>query len=67
MAAVDVYEHEPLRDPSHPLLTMDNVVCTPHAGDVTRDEWEIDAVFEQIVACARGNRINVVTPDALAC
>src|SRR6516162_8765565 len=26
MAAVDVYEEEPLRDPTHPLLTMPNVV-----------------------------------------
>src|SRR5947207_10155055 len=30
MAAVDVYEDEPLRDVSHPLLNMPNVVCTPH-------------------------------------
>ncbi|HEX5839954.1 MAG TPA: D-2-hydroxyacid dehydrogenase family protein, partial [Anaerolineales bacterium] len=34
MAAIDVYEDEPLRDPGHPLLTMDNVVCTPHIGYV---------------------------------
>ena len=39
MAAVDVYEEEPLRDPSDPLLTMPNVVCTPHIGYVTRDEY----------------------------
>jgi D-3-phosphoglycerate dehydrogenase len=35
-AAVDVYEHEPLTDPDNPLLRMDNVVCTPHIGYVTR-------------------------------
>src|SRR5438445_4489815 len=29
MAAVDVFEDEPLLDTSHPLLQMDNVVCTP--------------------------------------
>src|ERR1700759_5189303 len=36
MAAVDVYEKEPLRDTAHPLLNMDNVVCTPHLGYVSR-------------------------------
>ena len=64
MAAVDVYEDEPLRDPGHPLLTMDNVVCTPHIGYVTRDEYEIQFsdIFDQIVAYAAGNPINVVNP-----
>ena len=41
MAAVDVYEEEPLRDTTHPLLNMPNVICTPHLGYVTRDEYEI--------------------------
>ena len=64
MAAVDVYEEEPLRDPNHPLLKMDNVVCTPHIGYVTRDEYEIQFsdVFDQIIAYAAGNPINVVNP-----
>ena len=64
MAAVDVYEHEPLRDRDDPLLTMENVVCTPHIGYVTRDEYEIQFsdVFDQIVAYAAGKPINVVNP-----
>jgi D-3-phosphoglycerate dehydrogenase / 2-oxoglutarate reductase len=67
MAAVDVYEHEPLRDPQHPLLTMDNVVCTPHLGYVTRDEYEIQFsdIFDQITAYAAGKPINVVNPEVL--
>ncbi len=67
MAAVDVYEEEPLRDPSHPLLQMDNVVCTPHIGYVTRDEYEIQFadVFDQITAYAAGHPINVVNPAVL--
>ncbi|MGD1093286.1 MAG: NAD(P)-dependent oxidoreductase, partial [Bryobacteraceae bacterium] len=67
MAAVDVYEEEPLRDTSHPLLTMDNVVCTPHIGYVTRDEYELQFsdIFDQIVAYAAGKPINVVNPEAL--
>jgi D-3-phosphoglycerate dehydrogenase / 2-oxoglutarate reductase len=36
MAAVDVYEKEPVLDTQYPLLAMDNVVCTPHIGYVTR-------------------------------
>jgi D-3-phosphoglycerate dehydrogenase len=68
MAALDVYEQEPLRDPGHPLLAMDNVVCTPHIGYVTRDEYEIQFsdIFDQIVAHAAGAPINVVNPEALA-
>jgi D-3-phosphoglycerate dehydrogenase len=67
MAAVDVYEHEPVRDPNDPLLTLPNVVCTPHIGYVTRDEYEIQFsdVFDQIVAYAGGHPINVVNPAVL--
>jgi D-3-phosphoglycerate dehydrogenase / 2-oxoglutarate reductase len=67
MAAVDVYEEEPLRDPNHPLLTTDAVVCTPHIGYVTRDEYEIQFsdVFDQILAYAEGRPINVVNPAVL--
>ena len=67
MAAVDVYETEPLTDTAHPLLQLDNVVCTPHIGYVTRDEWELQFadVFDQIVAFAAGAPINVVNPAVL--
>jgi D-3-phosphoglycerate dehydrogenase / 2-oxoglutarate reductase len=67
MAAVDVYEKEPLRDTSDPLLNMSNVVCTPHIGYVSRDEYEIQFsdIFDQIVAYAAGKPINVVNPDAI--
>ena len=67
MAAVDVYEEEPLRDTSHPLLDMENVICTPHIGYVTREEYEIQfgEIFGQIAAFVDGNPINVVNPDVL--
>jgi D-3-phosphoglycerate dehydrogenase len=67
MAAVDVYEHEPMVDTDHPLLTMGNVVCTPHIGYVTRDEYELQFsdVFDQITAYAAGTPINVVNPGSL--
>jgi D-3-phosphoglycerate dehydrogenase len=67
MAAVDVYEEEPVRDTSHPLLNMPNVICTPHLGYVTKDEYEIQFtdIFDQILAYAAGNPTNIVNPDVL--
>lgn len=67
-AAVDVYDEEPLRDTSHPLLGMENVVCTPHIGYVTREEYDLQFgdVFDQIDAYAAGAPINVVNPEVLA-
>jgi phosphoglycerate dehydrogenase-like enzyme len=39
MAAIDVYEEEPLGDPDHPLLKMENVV-NPKVFDVLKDQQE---------------------------
>jgi D-3-phosphoglycerate dehydrogenase len=66
-AAVDVYESEPVENASDPLLALDQVVCTPHIGYVSRDEYEIQFadVFDQIVAYAAGAPINVVNPLVL--
>jgi D-3-phosphoglycerate dehydrogenase / 2-oxoglutarate reductase len=67
LAAVDVYEREPLRDPAHPLLGMENVVATPHIGYVTHEEYEtqFSDVFDQIVSYAAGTPIHVVNPEVL--
>ena len=67
MAGVDVYEEEPLLDTTHPLLNMDNVVCTPHIGYVGRDEFEIQFsdIFDQILAYGAGKPINVINPEVL--
>ncbi len=67
MAAVDVYEEEPVLDGNHPLLSMENVVCTPHIGYVTRDEYELQftEIFDQITAYAAGSPTHVVNPRAL--
>jgi len=66
MAAVDVYEQKPVTDANHPLLALDNVICTPHIGYVTRDEYEVQFtdIFDQITAFAAGTPINVVNPEA---
>ena len=67
-AAIDVFEQEPMRDAQHPLLQMKNVVCTPHLGYVTHEEWELQFIdiFDQINAYAAGAPINVVNPEVLA-
>src|SRR5258705_8276729 len=60
MAAVDVFEDEPVRDTRHPLLTMPNVVCTPHIGYVSREEYAVQfaEIFDQIIAYAAGAPAN---------
>jgi D-3-phosphoglycerate dehydrogenase len=67
LAAVDVFEQEPLIDPSDPLLLLPNVLATPHIGYVTHEEYEMQfvGIFEQIVAYARGAPTNVVNPDVV--
>jgi D-3-phosphoglycerate dehydrogenase len=66
-AAVDVFEEEPVRDTTHPLLTMDNVVATPHIGFVSREAFErqFSEIFDQIFAYAAGTPINVINPEVL--
>ena len=68
MAAVDVFEEEPVRDTNHPLLCMPQVIATPHVGYVTREEYETQFtdIFDQIIAYAAGTPINVINPDVLA-
>jgi D-3-phosphoglycerate dehydrogenase len=53
-AAVDVYEEEPIERGSHPLLSLDNVVCTPHLGYVERDSYELyfGQAFDNVIAFA---------------
>jgi D-3-phosphoglycerate dehydrogenase len=67
LAAVDVYEEEPVLKGRHPLLKMDNVVCTPHLGYVERDGYEhlFGHAFDQVLAYAAGKPINVLNPEAL--
>ena len=61
-AAVDVYEEEPILGAQHPLLAMDNAVCTPHLGYVEKDSYELyfGQAFDNVVAFAEGKATNVV-------
>lgn len=67
MAAIDVYEEEPLPAGQYPLLERDNVICTPHLGYVERDalEYMFEVIFDQVLAYAIGRPINVVNAEVL--
>lgn len=65
--AVDVYDDEPVLNGNHPLLKMDNAVCTPHLGYVDRDTYEkyYGAAVDSILAYAEGKPVNVLNPEVL--
>jgi D-3-phosphoglycerate dehydrogenase / 2-oxoglutarate reductase len=66
MAAVDVFDTEPILQ-GHPLLRLENAVCTPHIGYVEQDNYEMifDAAFENVLNFIRNHPTNLVNPDAL--
>ena len=66
MAAVDVFESEPILQ-GHPLLRLENAVCTPHLGYVEHDSYEMyfSAAFDNVVNFVNGTPTNIVNPDSL--
>jgi D-3-phosphoglycerate dehydrogenase len=66
MAAVDVFESEPILQ-GHPLLRLENAVCTPHIGYVELDSYEtyFSAAFDNVVNFVHGHPTNIVNPEAL--
>lgn len=66
MAAIDVFETEPVLQ-GHPLLRMENAVCTPHLGYVEQDSYELylDAAFDNVLNFIRGEPSHIVNPEAL--
>lgn len=67
LAAIDVFESEPILQ-GHPLLRMENVICTPHIGFVETDSYEMyfRVAFENIVAWVEGQPKNIVNPEVLS-
>ena len=66
MAAVDVFDPEPVLQ-GHPLLRLENAVCTPHIGYVELDSYEMyfSAAFDNVVNFVNGQPTNIINPDAL--
>lgn len=66
-AAIDVYESEPVLNREHPLVSMPNVICTPHLGYVTWETYELyySAVVDNILAYVAGAPTNVANPEVL--
>lgn len=66
MAAVDVFETEPILQ-GHPLLRLENAVCTPHIGYVEQDSYELyfGTAFDNVVNFVRGAPSNIINPEAL--
>jgi D-3-phosphoglycerate dehydrogenase len=66
MAAVDVFETEPILQ-GHPLLRLENAICTPHLGYVEQDSYEqyFGAAFDNVVNFVAGHPTNIVNPEAL--
>jgi D-3-phosphoglycerate dehydrogenase len=66
MAAVDVFESEPILQ-GHPLLRLENAVCTPHIGYVEQDSYELyfKAAFDNVINFVNGAPTNILNPDAL--
>lgn len=66
MAAVDVFESEPPLA-GHPLLRLENAICTPHLGFVERESYELyfSSAFDNVLNFLAGKPSNVANPDAL--
>jgi len=65
MAAVDVFENEPVLAGDHPLFSMPNVVCTPHIGFVSHEEYEtqFSDIFDQVTAYDRGQPLHMINAE----
>lgn len=66
MAALDVFESEPILQ-GHPLLRLENCICTPHIGYVEHDTYELyfGTAFDNVVNFIKGTPTNIVNPGAL--
>jgi D-3-phosphoglycerate dehydrogenase len=66
LAAVDVFETEPILQ-GHPLLRLENCICTPHIGYVEQESYEMyfGAAFDNAINFITGTPTNIVNPGAL--
>jgi D-3-phosphoglycerate dehydrogenase len=66
LAAIDVFESEPILQ-GHPLLRLENAVCTPHIGYVEQDSYELyfGAAFKNVINFINKEPTNLLNPEAL--
>ena len=66
MAAVDVFESEPILQ-GHALLRLENCICTPHIGYVEQESYELyfGSAFDNVLNFIRGTPSQLVNPEAL--
>ena len=66
LAAIDVFEAEPILQ-GHPLLRLENAICTPHIGYVEQDSYELyfGAAFDNVINFVHNEPSNIVNPEAL--
>jgi D-3-phosphoglycerate dehydrogenase / 2-oxoglutarate reductase len=61
-AATDVYENEPVLEGRHPLLELDNALCTPHSAWVEKETYELyfGEAFDNILAYFRDEPVKLL-------
>jgi len=66
IAALDVYDHEPLSH-DHPLRSAPNTVLTPHLGYGVKETWDqfYPQMIENALAFLDGKPIRVTNPEVL--
>jgi D-3-phosphoglycerate dehydrogenase / 2-oxoglutarate reductase len=66
MAAVDVFESEPIMQ-GHPLLRLENAICTPHIGQVELSSYEeqFGSAFDNLIHFMNQTPTNIVNPEVL--
>lgn len=67
-AVTDVYENEPVLRGDHPLLKLENALCTPHTAWLERETYELyfGEAFDNALAFMSGKPVNIVNPEVLA-
>ncbi|SMX36877.1 D-2-hydroxyacid dehydrogenase family protein [Maliponia aquimaris] len=65
-AALDVFDGEPVTDPSDPLLSHPRVIPTPHVGFVTAEELDrqFTDIYALVNAYATGDPQHIINPAA---